>query len=56
MDEVLRMASLYPAECLGVANILGQIKPDYLANMVIFDNQLMVSSIIADGEYEDILK
>jgi N-acetylglucosamine-6-phosphate deacetylase len=55
MDEALRMASSYPAECLGVSNFLGKIKPGYLANMVIFDNQLEVKAIISDGKYESIL-
>lgn len=54
MDEALRMASTYPAECLGVANILGKVKPGYLANMVIFDNQLVVKAIISNCKYESI--
>lgn len=52
MDEALRMASLYPAECLGVADILGKIKPGYVANMAIFDNQLVVKAIVSEGKYE----
>lgn len=56
MDEALRMASLYPAECLGIENVLGKIKPGYLANMVIFNNQLIVKAIISDGKYENVLE
>ncbi len=56
MDESLRMASLYPAECLGIENVLGKIKKGYLANMVIFNDQLIVKAIISDGKYENILE
>lgn len=52
MDEALRMASLYPAECLGVADTLGKIEPGYVANMAIFDNQLRVKAIVSEGKYE----
>lgn len=54
MDEALRMASTYPAECLGINNILGNIKPGYLANMAVFDNQLSVMAVVSDGCYEKV--
>jgi N-acetylglucosamine-6-phosphate deacetylase len=54
MDEALRMASTYPAECLGINNVLGNIMPGYLANMVIFDNQLNVKAVVSDGCYEKV--
>jgi N-acetylglucosamine-6-phosphate deacetylase len=49
-DEALRMASTYPAECLGLGGFLGMIRPGYLANMTVFDNQLVVKSIIIEGK------
>ena len=52
MDEALRMASTYPAEYLGVRDTLGKIKTGYIANMVIFDNQVVVKAVISEGKYE----
>jgi len=54
LDEALRMASTYPAENLGLNKILGKIKPGFLANMVIFNNQIVVESVIIHGVYEKI--
>ena len=54
MDEALRMASTYPAECIGIGNNMGKIKPGYLANMVIFDNQLTVKATVSNGIYENV--
>nr|WP_269851660.1 N-acetylglucosamine-6-phosphate deacetylase [Methanosarcina horonobensis] len=36
IDEALRMASTYPAEFLGINNLLGRIKPNFIANLTIF--------------------
>ncbi len=52
MQEALRMASTYPAKVLGLENKLGKIKPGYLANMVVFNNQLIVKGIITNGKQE----
>lgn len=49
LQESLRMASTYPAEVLNLGNRLGKIKPDYQANMVIFDNNFVVKGIVEDG-------
>jgi len=54
MSEALRMASTYPAEFLGVDGELGKIKPGYVANLVIFDNQLDVKGVIIDGMHENV--
>ena len=53
LHESLRMESTYPAECLGLSDSLGKIKPGYLANMVIFNNQIVVKGIIYRGKYEE---
>lgn len=49
MDEALRMASLYPAQYLGVDDRLGRIRPGYVANLVVFDNQIRVRGVFLDG-------
>lgn len=54
MDEALRMASTYPAEYLRINDRFGRIKPGFIANMTIFDNQLYVHGVVINGEYEDI--
>lgn len=50
-DEGLRMASTYPAEFLGLGNVLGCIAPGYRANLAIFDDQMHVSAVVLEGEY-----
>lgn len=52
LDEALRMASMYPAEVIGLSGTLGKIKPGYMANMVIFNNQLAVQGIVTQGDYQ----
>lgn len=51
VDKVtaLRMASLYPAEFLGLSNELGRIAPGYRANLVIADEALNVAETWIDG-------
>ncbi len=52
LEEALRMASMYPAEVIGLSDTLGKIKPGYMANMVIFNNQLAVQGIVTQGDYQ----
>src|SRR6185437_13588207 len=40
LPEAVRMASLYPAEFLGLSHELGRIEPGYRANLVVADVQL----------------
>ena len=54
LDEALRMASTYPAEAIGSSDALGRIKPGYMADMVIFNNQVVVEGIVARGEYQKV--
>lgn len=49
LDEALRMASLYPAEALGLADKLGRIQSGYAADMVILDDSLSVKGVIRGG-------
>jgi N-acetylglucosamine-6-phosphate deacetylase len=49
LQESLRMASTYPAEVLNLEHLLGAIKPDYQANMVIFDDDFVVRGIVEEG-------
>jgi N-acetylglucosamine-6-phosphate deacetylase len=48
-DEALRMASLYPAQFLGVDDHLGRVRPGHVANLVAFDNELHVHGVVVDG-------
>ncbi len=52
LAEAVRMASLYPAEFLGVAQELGRIEPGYRANLVIADSDLHVIETWIDGTPE----
>ena len=49
IEESLRMASTYPTEVLNLEHHFGKIKPDYQANMVIFDDDFVVKGIIEEG-------
>ena len=51
MDEVLRMASTYPAEFLGLEKKLGHIEQNYQANLVVFNSQIAVMAVIVGGEF-----
>jgi len=48
-DEALRMASLYPAQYLGVDDRLGRIRPGFSARFAIFDDDFNVSAVVVDG-------
>ena len=50
LPEAVRMASLYPAEFLGLAHELGRIAPGYRANLVLADDRLNVLGTWIDGE------
>jgi len=49
LAEAVRMASLYPAQFLGLAHELGRIAPGYRANLVLADDQLNVLETWIDG-------
>ncbi len=50
LPEAVRMASLYPAEFLGLSNELGRIAPGYRANLVLADDKLNVLETWIDGK------
>lgn len=45
-DEALRMATAYPAQCLGVADRRGRIAEGYPAHLVVVDNELHVRRVL----------
>jgi len=49
LEQALRMASLYPAEFLGIANEVGRIAPGYRANLAVLDEDMRVKSVWVDG-------
>ena len=50
LPEAVRMASLYPAEFLGLSHELGRIAPGYRANLVLADDKLNVLETWIDGK------
>lgn len=50
LQEAVRMASLHPAEFLGMAHDSGLIRPGYRANLVLADDDLNVLETWIDGE------
>ena len=49
LARAVRMASLYPAEFLGLDGELGRIAPGYRANLVLADDKLDVKETWIDG-------
>ncbi|CBA15359.1 N-acetylglucosamine-6-phosphate deacetylase [Xanthomonas albilineans] len=52
LEEVARMASLYPAQCLGLDHRYGHIAPGYQADLVLLDDALRVRHTWIGGEME----
>jgi len=50
LEESLRMASLYPAEFLGLGDRYGRIEPGYQASMVLLNDKLEALETWIDGE------
>ena len=48
--EAVRMASLYPAEAIGLGAELGRIEPGYRASLVLADHDMTVIDTWIDGE------
>lgn len=53
-DEAIRMATLYPAQFLGLQGQLGSIRPGFPAHLAIFDNEINVSAVVIEGKYEEV--
>jgi N-acetylglucosamine-6-phosphate deacetylase len=50
LPEALRMASLYPANLLGLGERLGCIAPGASADLVVLDEHLHLTAVIVNGE------
>lgn len=53
VEEALRMVSLYPAEAMGIDDKYGRIKENYIADLVILDDKLVVKGIVVKGSYKE---
>lgn len=51
LDEAIRMATLYPAKAISVADKLGSIEVGKIANLTIFDEHYHVNATIVNGHY-----
>ena len=49
LDEVLRMATLYPARAMGIATRLGSIAPGMVANLTAFTHDFKIIKTIVNG-------
>ncbi|HVM66599.1 MAG TPA: N-acetylglucosamine-6-phosphate deacetylase [Acidimicrobiales bacterium] len=50
LPDALRMASLYPARCLGVDARRGRIAPGYPAHLVVVDDSVALAAVVLGGE------
>ncbi len=58
-EEVLKAMTLYPAEYLGIKNLVGSLEPGKIANVVlttgkIFDEKTVVQKIFVDGMFFEV--
>jgi N-acetylglucosamine-6-phosphate deacetylase len=52
LAESLRMASLYPAQCMGIENHRGRLQPQYRADLVCLNAALEVTDTWLGGEHQ----
>ena len=53
VEEALKMASLYPAQVMGIDDKYGRIKEGYIADLVILDEKLVVKGVVFKGNYKE---
>lgn len=53
LDEALRMASLYPAQWIGLDDRIGRLAPGYEADLVLLDDALAVTATWIGGREEE---
>ncbi len=52
LAEAIRMATLYPAKAISLADKLGSIAPGKIANLAIFNNDYQVVATVVNGSYK----
>jgi N-acetylglucosamine-6-phosphate deacetylase len=50
LPEALRMASLYPAQAIGLDHELGRLAPGYRADLAIFTQDWEIAAVVVDGD------
>ncbi|MCX5773784.1 MAG: amidohydrolase family protein, partial [Fusobacteria bacterium] len=53
--EAIRMATIYPAKALHIDHCLGKIQPEYIANILILNQDLSIDSVIHKGNVEKLI-
>lgn len=51
LPEALRMASLYPAQAIGLGDVLGKLAPGYGADVVIFSPDFTLQAVLTQGQW-----
>lgn len=49
LEEAIRMASLYPAEAMGMGDRHGRLAPGYAADFILLEPSLSIRSVFVDG-------
>jgi len=50
LDEALRMATLYPAQAMGVAKQLGSVEAGKVANLTVFTRDYQITKTLVNGD------
>lgn len=54
-EEALRMASLYPAQVMGLEHEFGKIKKGYKADLVFLNKKREIARLMRDGKFIDVV-
>lgn len=49
LEEAIRMASLYPAQAMGIGDRHGRLAPGYVADFILLEPSLAIHSVFIDG-------
>ena len=49
LEEAIRMASLYPAEAMGLTGTHGRLAPGHVADFILLEPELSIRSVFIDG-------
>ena len=53
--EAVKMATVYPAKAIHIDHFLGKIQPEYIANILILNQDLSIDTVIHKGSIEKLI-
>ena len=53
LPEALAMASLRPAQLLGIDHLYGSLDAGHMADLLVFDEDLALKRVMKEGQWQD---